>query len=184
MVVFAIALVILLFIFVVAIARSISKFIHDIPAYMNQAKKPNDKVVKTALGIVLIPVFYGMAKLFKINTDWLLNLLQNQDFLVIPFLVLLYFILAMLFVEILYGLISGEDRKTWLKKLTTMVSTTGDSVIGICDGLIKSFLRLLKLIPDFLKSIEMILLGDDEEDKACNAPSEKSNANDQENDGK
>lgn len=167
----AITLIIVSTIIVVATARSISKLIFRIPEYIRQAEVPDDRIIKIAVGIVLIPVFYGITKLFGISTDWVLNLLQNQDFLVVPFIMLLYFVLAMLFVEVLYGLFSGKPRVKWLESFTKIVSDTGDSVVEICGSIIDSFFRLLKFIPDFLGSIQTVLMG--EEDEADNMQSKQ-----------
>ena len=111
----------------------------------------------------MIPVFYGITKLFGISTDWILNLLQNQDFLVVPFIILLYFVLSMVFVEVLYGLFSGKPRTKWLESFTGIISNTGDSVVQICERIVKSFFRLLNFIPDFLEAIQTILMGEDDE---------------------
>ena len=86
-----------------------------------------------------------------------------RPFLVVPFIMLLYFVLSMLFVEVLYGLFSGKPRAKWLNRFTGIITTTGDSVIDICDSIVKSFFRLLKFIPDFLKSIQIVLMGEEDE---------------------
>lgn len=161
----AVALIILSIIIVVATARSISKFFFQIPEYIRRTEASDDRIIKIAVGIVLIPVFYGITKLFGISTDWVLNLLQSQDFLVAPFIILMYFILSMLFVEVLYGLFSGNPRAKWLKRFTGAVSDTGDNIVDICDGIVKSFLRLLKFMPDFLESIQTVLMGEEDKDK-------------------
>lgn len=158
-----IALIILSIIIVAATARSISKLIFQIPEYIRQAEVSDDRIIKIAIGIVMIPVFYGITKLFGISTDWILNLLQNQDFLVVPFIILLYFVLSMVFVEVLYGLFSGKPRTKWLESFTGIISNTGDSVVQICERIVKSFFRLLNFIPDFLEAIQTILMGEDDE---------------------
>lgn len=173
----AIALIILSIIIVTATARSISKLIFQIPEYIRQAEVSDDRIIKIAVGIVLIPVFYGITKLFGISTDWVLNLLQNQDFLVVPFIILLYFVLSMLFVEVLYGLFSGKPRAKWLNSFAEIVSRTGDSVVNICGSIVKSFFRLLKFIPDFLEAIQTVLMG--EEDETDNAQSKQNGQNGQ-----
>lgn len=175
----AIALIILSIIIVTATARSIAKLILQIPEYIRRAEVSDDRIIKIAVGIVLIPVFYGITKLFGISTDWVLNLLQNQDFLVVPFIILLYFVLSMLFVEVLYGLFAGKPRTKWLKSFAEIVSSTGDSVVNICGSIVKSFFRLLNFIPDFLESIQTVLMG--EEDETDNAQSEQNSQNDQGN---
>lgn len=175
----AVALIILSIIIVAATARSISKLILQIPEYIRRAEVSDDRIIKIAVGIVLIPVFYGITKLFGISTDWVLNLLQNQDFLVAPFIVLLYFVLSMLFVEVLYGLFSGKPRTKWLKSFTEIVSSTGDSVVNICGHIVKSFFRLLNFIPGFLDAIQTVLMG--EEDETDNAQSEQNGQNNQGN---
>lgn len=173
----AITLIILSIIIVTATARSISKLIFHLPEYIRQAEVSDDRMIKIAVGIVLIPVFYGITKLFGISTDWILNLLSNQDFLVVPFTILFYFVLAMLFVEILYGLFSGKPRSKWLDNFTNIVSSTGDSLIDICGSIVKSFFRLLKFIPDFLEMIQTVLMGEDGE--TTNMQSKQSVQNDQ-----
>lgn len=159
----AITLIILSIIIVAATARSISRLIFQIPEYIRKVEVSDDRIIKIAIGIVLIPVFYGISKLFGISTDWVLNLLQNQDFLVVPFIILLYFVLSMLFVEVLYGLFSGKPRAKWLNDFTEIISSTGDNVVNICGSIVKSFFRLFKFIPDFLESIETVLLGEEDE---------------------
>lgn len=128
---------------------------------------------------MLIPVFYGITKLFGISTDWVLNLLQNQDFLVVPFIILLYFVLSMLFVEVLYGLFSGKPRSKWLNSFTEIISSTGDSVVNICGSIVKSFFRLLNFIPDFLDVTQVVLMG--EEDETANTQSGQKGQNNQGN---
>lgn len=171
----AIALIVLSIIIVAATARSISKLIFQIPEYIRRAEVSDDRIIKIAVGIVLIPVFYGITKLFGISTDWVLNLLQNQDFLVVPFIILLYFVLSMLFVEVLYGLFSGKPRVKWLNSFAKIVSNTGDNVVTICGSIVKSFFRLLKFIPDFLESIQIVLMG--EEDETNTVESEQNGQN-------
>lgn len=160
----AITLIILSVIIVAATARSVSKLIFGIPEYIRRTNVSDDRIIKIAVGIVLIPVFYGITKLFGISTDWVLNLLHNQDFLVVPFIMLLYFVLSMLFVEVLYGLFSGKPRAKWLESFAKIVSTTGDDVVDICGSIVNSFFRLLKFIPDFLESIQTVLMGEEEKD--------------------
>lgn len=157
-----ITLIILSVIIIAATARSISRLIFQIPEYIRRADVSDDRIIKIAVGIVLIPVFYGITKLFGISTDWVLNLLQNQDFLVVPFILLLYFVLSMLFVEVLYGLFSGKPRAKWLNNFAEIISSTGDSVVNICGSIVKSFFRLLKFIPDFLESIQTVLMGEED----------------------
>lgn len=173
----AITLIILSIIIVAATARSISKLIFQIPEYIRRTEVSDDRIIKIAVGIVLIPVFYGITKLFGISTNWVLNLLQNQDFLVVPFIMLLYFVLSMLFVEVLYGLFSGKPRAKWLKSFAEIISSTGDSVVNICGSIVKSFFRLLKFIPDFLESIQTVLMG--EEDETDNVQSKQNGQNGQ-----
>lgn len=175
----AITLIILSFIIIAATARSISRLIYQIPEYIRRADVSEDRIIKIAVGIVLIPVFYGITKLFGISTDWVLNLLQNQDFLVVPFIILLYFVLSMLFVEVLYGLFSGKPRSKWLNSFTEIISSTGDSVVNICGSIVKSFFRLLNFIPDFLDVTQVVLMG--EEDETANAQSGQKGQNNQGN---
>lgn len=159
----AMMLIISSIIIMAAIARSFSKFLFQIPEYIRRSEVQDDRIIKITIGIVLIPIFYGITKLFGISTDWVLNLLQNQDFLVVPFIILIYFILSILFVEILYGLFSGKPRTKWLNSFAEIITNTGDSVVKICDSIVKSFFRLLMFIPDFLESIQIVLMGEDEE---------------------
>lgn len=175
----AIALILLSVIIVTAIARSISKLIFQIPEYIRRAEVPDDRIIKIAVGIVLIPVFYSVTKLFGVSTDWVLNLLQNQDFLVVPFIMLLYFVLSMLFVEVIYGLFSGKPRDKWLKSFAKIISSTGDSVVNICGSIVNSFFRLLNFMPDFLDSIQTVLMG--EEYETSNVQSKRNGQNDQGN---
>lgn len=179
LVISAIALIILSIIIVAATARSISKIIFQIPEYIRRAEASDDRIIKIIVGIVLIPVFYGITKLFGISTDWVLNLLQNQDFLVAPFIMLFYFVLAMLFVEVFYGLFSGKPRTKWLNRFAEIISNTGDSIIDICGSIVKSFFRLLKFIPDVLESIQAVLIG--EEDETDNKQSKQNGQSNQGN---
>lgn len=174
-----VAFIILSIIIVTATARSISKLILQIPEYICRAEVSDDRMIKIVFGIVLVPVFYGITKLFNISTDWVLDLLQNKDFLVVPFIALLYFVLAMLFVEVLYGLFSGKPRVKWVKNFTRIISDTGDRLLDVCDSIVKSFFRLLKFVPDFLESIQTVLMG--EEDAAGNAQSKQNGQNTQGN---
>ena len=177
LVISAIALIFLSIIIVTAIARSISKLIFQIPEYIRNSEALDDKIIKIAVGIVLIPIFYGITKLFGISTDWILNLLQKQDFLVVPFTILLYFVLSMVFVEVLYGLFSGRPRAKWLNDFTKIISDTGDNVVNICSSIVNSFFRLIKFIPDFLESIETVLIG--EVDENNNLQTNQNDQNDQ-----
>lgn len=161
--IFAITLILLSIIIVAAIARSIAKLISQIPEYIRRAEVPDDRIIKIAVGIVMIPVFYGITKLFGISTDWVLNLLQNQDFLVVPFIMLLYFVLSMLFVEVFYGLFSGKPRTRWLNGFAEIISVTGDKVVKICGSIVNSFFRLLNFIPDFLEAVQTVLIGEENE---------------------
>lgn len=185
LVISVITIIILSFIIIVAIARSLSRFIYKIPKYIRETQPSYDRIIKIAVGIVLIPVFYGITKLFGIGTDWVLDLLQKQDFLVVPFIMLLYFVLSILFVEVVYSLISGNERTKWIKSFTEIISTTGDSVVSICGSIVKSFFRLLKFMPDFLESIQTVFMGEDDETvNTQNKPSDQNNQGDNNNQGK
>lgn len=159
--VFAIALIILCFVIVTAVARSLTKLFYNIPEYVKQADISADRMIKIAVGIVLIPVLYAISKLSGVGTDWVLNLLQEQDFLAVPFTMLFYFVLSMLFVEIVYGFFAEKSKNKWRKNFSEMIHEIGKKLVEICEEVVKSFFRLIKFIPDFLEAIETVLLGED-----------------------
>ena len=55
-----------------------------------------------------------------------------------------------------------------------MVSATRDSILEICNSLIKSFFRLLKFAPDIIEAIENLFMGEedevDEDEKGSKTP--------------
>ena len=121
-------------------------------------KEHSDRILKFALGIALIPIFYILSKVFKVSTDWILSLFSNQDFLVLPVTIIFFTILSMIFVELIFSLISGRKNYIWALEIKKIVVKTGNDFIKICKGLIESFLRLLKFIPDFFFALEIMLL--------------------------
>lgn len=175
--VFAIALIILCFVIVTAVARSLTKLVYNIPKYVKQADISTDRMIKIVVGIVLIPVLYTISKLSGVGTDWVLNLLQEQEFLVVPFIMLFYFVLSMLFAEIVYGFFAEKSKNKWREKFSEMNRDIGKKLVEICEEVVKSFFRLVKFIPDFLEAIETVLLGEDSD--LSDKPSKPENQNPQ-----
>ncbi len=173
LIIIGIAAVIVLVIVITYITQYVCKTILSLPGFLEGKKQPAPRIVKVAFGVIGVPVFFGLTKLFKINMDWLLDLLHKRDYLVVPFTILLYFILSLLFVEILYDLFSGRSEKNWAVKFKNTIRSTGNTIMDICDDIVTSFLGLLKFPPDFLRTIEELLLdihSDEPDDEVDNSP--------------
>ena len=157
--------------FIVWVSRAISRFIRQMPEYMNETKGEDARIIKAILGIGLIPVIVGASILLGVqDINWLRKWLDDKSFLVIPFIAIFTLVLSMIFSNIVYGLFWGE----WGEKVRARIAKTAKesclSVVEICANTIKSFFRALGFPPDFLDSIETVLFGEEDKQNNQNNP--------------
>ena len=157
--------------FLIYVARLVARFIYQMPKYMRDEKGADDRVIKTILGLGLIPVFVGASKLLGIDFDFLVNWLNDAPFLVAPVTLIFLIVFSMVFSNIIFGLLWGHKGSSVKKDIQKIASNTIKAIVKICGNTIKSFFRLIEFIPDFLEWILILLFGKDDDkddDKADN----------------
>ena len=152
-----IAVLIVLLLFITIIAKRICSMFVSLPQYLKEGKFDDAKLIKGIISILLIPILYWITKSLDLNVDWLLEKLDDKNFLVAPFIAILYFILAIVLVEVFAALFLRSSEHAWTNRLVSIAKYTGKNIVKFSDSLIKSFLRLINFIPDFLESLEDLL---------------------------
>ena len=165
-------------IFLVWVARSVSRFIYQMPKYMIDEKGADDRVIKTVLGLGLIPIFVGASKLLRIDFDFLVNWLNDAPFLVVPVTLIFLIVLSMVFSNVIFGLLWGHKGISVKKDIQKIASDTIKAIVKICGNTIKSFFRLIEFIPDFLEWILMLLFGKDDDKDDDKADDDKADNDD------
>ncbi len=165
-------------IFLIWVARSVSRFIYQMPKYMRDEKGLDDRVIKTVLGLGLIPIFVGASKLLEIDFDFLMNWLNDAPFLVAPVTLIFLIVLSMVFSNVIFGLLWGHKGISVKKDIQKIASDTIKAIVKICGNTIKSFFRLIEFIPDFLEWILILLFGKDDDKDDDKADDDKADNDD------
>lgn len=152
--------------FIVWVSRAISRFIRQMPEYMNETKGEDARIIKAILGIgsILLIVVISLLRDVR-DIEWLRKWLDDKSFLVIPFIIIFILVLSMIFSNIVYGFFWGNWGKTARNRIRNIASESCHRVLDICHSTITGFFRAISFPPDFLESIETVLFGEDNKPK-------------------
>ena len=127
----------------------------------------------TTLGIFFLDLFFfflafGVSSVLSGDTDGTdfsgsetLSLFNKLLIILPPFVILVYAFVAYIIVELISGILSGK-RPEFINKLKDAADRFGNNLIKYCDNIFRLLGTLLKVLPDFLTCLSILLFEEEE----------------------
>ncbi|WP_133967248.1 hypothetical protein [Eubacterium limosum] len=149
------------------IARRICAVVYNLKNYINNFKNDDDAILRIVLsfGVMAILLYVDNKYQYGLN-DFIDRIVINNTFLVYPVMVLVYLILSYFIVMVALYIFKSESAK----KIEKIIKDASLMLLNFCDSILNNFIKFFAFIPDFINSLEFLLLGiedkhDDEEDE-------------------